>query len=229
MLIKPPSNKFYHLMADLRKKSAVEDYVKIRKRLCDFMTSLQAKVLIPICGNCYSDKINFLELPIEAPHICVDTWKDDLAWEVGLTEREIRNISRKIRQGEDILIHCGACSTPLQYGQDYFYVDSEFFEDYFDIPASRRKKPSRRIKKEITKLYEHKCYGCGKKLSKADITNDHIVARVHGGETSPLNLQVLCKNCNNNIKGSRKVGTVNVLLTFLLRPPPSDSYEGVTW
>ena len=213
-------------MVDLRRKSALEDFVKIRKRLCDFMTSLQAKVLTPLCGGCYYSKIKLLELPGEPPHICSETWRNDLAWEVGLTEKEIRNIARMLKQGDDVPLRCGTCSTPLQYGEDDFYVDSEFFEDYFDIPA---KKPSKRTKKEIARLYEHKCYGCGKKLSKIDITNDHIVARVHGGENSPLNLQVLCKNCNNHIKGPRKVDTINVHLTFLFRPPPSDSYEGLTW
>jgi 5-methylcytosine-specific restriction endonuclease McrA len=173
--------------------------------------------------------VNFLELPIEPPHICSHTWRSDLAWEVGLTEKEIRNIARILRQGDDILLRCEKCSIPLQYSEDDFYVDSEFFGDYFDISASRRKKPSRQTKREIARLYGHKCYGCGKKLSKVDITNDHIIARFHGGETSPLNLQVLCKKCNNNVKGSRKVDTINVHLTFLFRPPPSDSFEGVIW
>lgn len=229
MRINPPTDKLGHFIANFRRRYAVEDFVKIRKRLCDFMTTLQAKVLTPICGNCYLDKVNFLELPIEPPHICTDTWRNDLAWEVGLTEKEIRNIARKLREDEDVQLRCEKCSTLLQYSQDDFYVDSEFFEEYFDIPESRQRRPSRQLKKEIARLYGHKCYGCGKKLLKEDITNDHIVARVHGGVISPLNLQVLCKNCNNSIKGSMKVDTVNVHLTFLFRPPPSDSYEGVTW
>jgi hypothetical protein len=227
--INPPTDKLDHFIANFRRSYAVEDFIKIRKRLCNFMVSLHAKVLLPICGDCYSYKVHLLELPIEPPHICADTWQEDLAWEVGLDEEEVQEIENKIKNDEDIQIFCSRCNNLLHYGHDDFYVESESFEEHFDIPESRHRSPSRRIKNEIARLYGHKCYGCGKKLLKKDISNDHIVARVHGGLTSPLNLQVLCRNCDNNIKGGRKTESINVHLTFLFRPPPSDSYEGVTW
>jgi 5-methylcytosine-specific restriction endonuclease McrA len=229
MRITPPTDKLYHFIASFRRKSAIEDFVEIRKRLCDFMTALHAKVLLPVCCDCYSYEAYSLELPIEPPHICADTWEEDLAWEVGLTDEEIKEIKSKLRDDGDVQLLCSRCSKPLEYGRDDFYVDSEPFEEYFDIPESTKRRPSKRLRKEIARLYGHKCYGCGKKLSKRDISSDHIVARVHGVLTSPLNLQALCRNCDNNIKGGRKVENVNIHLTFLFRSPPSDSFEGVTW
>lgn len=229
MKIIPSNEKLSHFIASFQRKAAVEDFVRIRKRLCDFMSALHTKVLMPICGACYSCKVHLMKLPIEPPHICADTWKDDLAWEVGLDEKEIKEIEEKIQNDEGVEFFCSNCRVSLEYGQDDFYVESEFFEEHFDIPESTYKNPSKQLKKQIEGLYGKRCYGCGKKLIKRDISNDHIVARVHGGLTSPLNLQILCRNCDNNIKRSRKVETINVNLTFLFRPPPSDAFEGVTW
>lgn len=113
MIIKIPSDRLYHLLAIHERKSAVEEHTKIRKRLCDYMTSLQAKVLTPICEGCYSYKVHLLELPIEPPHICENTWKNDLAWEVGLTEKEIRNISKKYDKVTTFLF--AAINVLLQY------------------------------------------------------------------------------------------------------------------
>lgn len=229
MLIKPLSKELTHFIASLRRESAIGDFTKIRKRLCDFMTVLHAKVLLPICEDCYSSRIHLLELPIELPHICSDTWQEDLAWEVGLDEEEIKEIEKGTREDGGLEIFCNQCNRLLRYGHDDFYVESELFEEYFDIPDLRHRRPSRKLRKEIARLYGHKCYGCGKKLLREDISNDHIVARVHGGLTSPLNLQILCRNCDNSVKGGRKVESINVNLTFLFRPPPSDSYEGAIW
>ena len=41
-----------------------------------------------------------------------------------------------------------------------------------------------------------KCYYCGKKLTKKDMTLDHIYPRSLGGPTIPQNLVPACKTCN---------------------------------
>lgn len=193
------------------------------------MTSLNAIVLLPVCVDCYSYECHVFERPIEPPDILRYTWKGDLVWEVGLTEDEIRQIDEKNKSREDIELRCGKCGNLLEYGKDDFYVESEPLPEYFNISESTDRAPSKQLREEIIKLYGQKCYGCEKKLLKEDVTCDHIIARVHNGYTSPLNLQILCKNCNNKIKGDRKVKVVNVNLTFLFRSSPSDSYEGVIW
>lgn len=65
-------------------------------------------------------------------------------------------------------------------------------------------------------------------LTLADVTLDHIVARAHGGEAVPLNLQVLCESCNQK-KKDLAVMTMEIALDFPLRPAPSDGYEGLIW
>ena len=42
------------------------------------------------------------------------------------------------------------------------------------------------------------------------------------------NLQPLCQSCNQE-KADKEVDVVDAVLTFPLRPPPSDGFEGVIW
>ena len=53
---------------------------------------------------------------------------------------------------------------------------------------------SRFIPKSVkTQIYTGKCANCGKKHS---LEYDHVIKYSHGGENSPQNLQMLCRNCN---------------------------------
>jgi len=229
MKIRPSSKQFDHLIANLSRQSAQHGFVKIRKKFCDYMASLNAIVLLPVCVDCHSHECHVFGQSIEPPDISEYTWKEDLAWEVGLTEYEIRQIDERIKNGGDIELRCGKCSNLLEYGKDNFYVESEPFSEYFSIPESTHRAPSKQLREEIIKLYGQRCYRCSEKLSKEDVTCDHIIARVHNGLTSSLNLQILCKNCNNKVKAGRKTKIINVNLTFLFRPPPHDFYEEVMW
>lgn len=57
---------------------------------------------------------------------------------------------------------------------------------------------------------------------------DHIVAVSRGGVTEVANLQPLCEPCNQE-KADRGVEVIEITLTFPLRPPPSDAFEGIFW
>jgi 5-methylcytosine-specific restriction endonuclease McrA len=60
------------------------------------------------------------------------------------------------------------------------------------------------------------------------LTLDHIVAEAQGGTWETINLQPLCRACQNK-KADLPVETVVVALDMLLRPLPSDSYDGPVW
>jgi len=69
----------------------------------------------------------------------------------------------------------------------------------------RRKQASiytsnRKVRERILSKYNHKCVECG---SKKDLTIDHIIPVLLGGNNSDENLQVLCRSCNS-CKGCKK-------------------------
>ncbi|MBI3616961.1 MAG: HNH endonuclease [Candidatus Omnitrophica bacterium] len=230
MRLRPHIDKeLEHFLNQERRKSAQREFVRLRKHFCDFMTALNAEVLVPHCVDCCSYQCNTFEIDLKPPDILADTWQSDLAWEIGLTEEEIKNIEEKIGIGEDLEVRCHQCRQAIQYGQDDCYVDKISFSEYFDIPERDIKRPPKRLRKELGNLYEKKCFGCSLVLTKKDISCDHIVAHVHEGKTSVLNLQILCVRCNTKIKGELKAKEINVHLTFPFRPPPSDAYEGAIW
>jgi len=177
MRITPPSKEINHFISSYITQVSQEEYVKLRKKFCDFMTSLNAIILVPICEDCYSIKCHSLELNWEPPHIVAETWKNDIAFEVGLTEVEIQEIESKINNDEDMVLRCNECRNKLEYGKDNFYVESISFEEHFHISGSVSKKPSKQLKRSINKLYGNNCYGCGKKLTRKDTSYDHIIAK----------------------------------------------------
>ena len=54
--------------------------------------------------------------------------------------------------------------------------------------------PSRKLRNEILKLYERKCFACG---SAEGLEIDHIQPKSRGGKAAFANLQPLCRKCNN--------------------------------
>lgn len=44
------------------------------------------------------------------------------------------------------------------------------------------------------------CYFCGKKVHPAEITMDHLVPLIRGGESIKGNIVPACKDCNNKKK-----------------------------
>lgn len=84
------------------------------------------------------------------------------------------------------------------------------------------------MKDAVLRGFGGRCASCKKRLTPDKATFDHIVAASKGGMTEIANLQPLCQRCNE-AKGDKDVEVVDVVLTFPLRPPPSDGFEGVVW
>ncbi len=100
--------------------------------------------------------------------------------------------------------------------------------EYFGIGGHEGRKPPDWMKTAILKGFGGRCTGCRKPLTRETATFDHIVPLAKGGVTEVTNLQPLCEYCNG-AKADQAVEVVEAILTFPLRPPPSDGYDGVIW
>lgn len=111
--------------------------------------------------------------------------------------------------GQDLEIHDGA-TIPI-------YIDS--FSEYFQVPEGGMADPPASFKRRLKTVYGNSCVNCRNEFEDEDLTVDHIVARVHGGDSSPLNLQVLCRACNEK-KADAPAQTLELYLDFDLQPLP---------
>ena len=132
---------------------------------------------------------------------------------------------------------CSICSQDIRAGDGdgIFVVTEEPFEDYFglpepgDAPKQLRGKARKEMRQRIFDLYGGRCFECRKKLRIGkNLTLDHIVAKSRNGGWLPINLQPFCRRCQEK-KKDLPVETVVFALDMLLRPAPSDAYDGLVW
>lgn len=77
----------------------------------------------------------------------------------------------------------------------------------------------------LIRIYGEKCFACNEKLKKEYLTLDHIVPQSKGGEANFLNLQVLCKKCNEK-KADTLPRLIISQITAELFPPEVDCKLG---
>lgn len=109
------------------------------------------------------------------------------------------------------------------------------FADYFgfpepeDAPKSLRGKVRKKEQERLLSVYGGRCFECGKELKLGkNLTLDHVVPRSRGGTWLTTNLQPFCEGCQIK-KADLPVETIKVALDMLLRPAPSDKYDGPIW
>lgn len=112
-------------------------------------------------------------------------------------------------------------------GDELIAVEPETFCEYFGVEDEGPKKPDGDLREEIRALYGNICFRCGETKAE-EITVDHIVPKSAEGRAVPTNLQLLCKKCNRE-KADLLPERLILALDFLMRPAPSDSYEGLIW
>lgn len=217
-----------HSINTWRHSEAAQEFHSLRKGTLDFKTALKLEIIVPICEDCHIEEQYGWGLEPEMPHIMPDAWQLDLLL-LGFHLELIKSMEAAFQEDPDADIHCHLCNRQLRYwADDNCYADRISFEDYFGLQGDERKRPSKQLRQQLKKLFDSRCFGCGRYLSVEEITLDHIIARKHGGQTSVTNLQVLCPTCNNK-KKDLSIPVKEICLTFPFRPPPSDAYEGVTW
>ena len=85
----------------------------------------------------------------------------------------------------------------------------------------------------VYKVYDGKCYACGIDVKPTgndpDAKSiDHIQPHSKGGETQLLELQLLCRSCDNK-KANAVPEEETIYLCFPLVPAPSDGWPSRLW
>jgi hypothetical protein len=215
-----------------RSKEALSIFVELRKELCDAFVSLDIVVLKAICLNCRYQAIG-QEWP-DAPHPdIVRIWPELGNGRLRLYEAAGQSVEFWPADDSDAEFHsitCSLCGAEInEPGDDYesIPVMPTSFSEYFGLEEEGPKRArGKALRRERAEMYGNSCFQCKRPLTLADVTLDHIVARAHGGEAVPMNLQVLCESCNQT-KKDIPVVTMELALDFPLRAAPSDSYEGL--
>lgn len=215
-------------LGEARRELAEKDFVRYRESFGGHATFLRLKVLVPLCADCWSSEP---EMNFTVPTISSDNWELDLLL-LGFHPEVIEELKDDISEGveEERGPWCFVCGNWLPWWEDEdgCYTKEVHFADYFGFEEKAHPDVRKAMKRRLIQMYGRKCFACGQTLTTDDLTIDHIVARSQGGTGDQVNLQVLCKECNS-AKADIPVEGREAVLHFLMRPVPSDAYEGVTW
>lgn len=199
-------------------------YVQERRLNCTFMELLDLWLQAPYCLDCA------LSDPFEGdrdPDIIPMNWEEDLAWKLG--QDTLDETKKILNKDPRFAFVCKRCGKELRaWENDELYVVNYHLEENYGIALETpgRQQPSRKLKKQILKLYDNRCFGCG--CIDRPLHIDHIVPRSKGGDAAFRNVQSLCEDCGNN-KGDRLPEEVIVYSTIYFGPYPSDGYDGLFW
>lgn len=219
------------------RREAEDWYIRERKRFRDSQLLLEPVVLKPICWEC-SDQFGRSatkkgrEITLVLP--------------AKTTPRQLRIYDRsnsvlhmwKPKEPPPewwLGFNCDSCSEAIEVDdcEGVVAVTEEPFAEYFGLPLDAPKKLRGKAKKEmqarLSELDSCRCFECRKRLRVGkNFTLDHIQPQSLGGQAFAINLQPFCYRCQRE-KKDLPAKTVTVALDMLLRPPPSDSYEGSIW
>lgn len=100
------------------------------------------------------------------------------------------------------------------------------------LRAMRSKKKAIKFSKENIYVRDSgKCQYCGNKISRAEMTYDHVVPRAQGGKTEWTNIVVSCNPCNQKKRNQTPAQAGMKLLTIPVRPKklPEHATFTLTW
>ena len=213
-------------------KEVMRAIVELREKHSSYLKVPVVYVLTPVCVDCWSYDQYHYEGEWRFADITPEDWQNELLL-FGLTEVEVAGIAEMLQES-DANVYCKSwCGRSLLYGRDEFYIQRQAFEDYFSriLPPSEnedRRNPPEWMQRLIFKAYGSKCFGCGRALIWAERSTDHIMPRSAGGIAEPMNLQLLCRRCDNELKRDLVPEEEELTLHFPLIPV-SDGYDGPLW
>jgi 5-methylcytosine-specific restriction endonuclease McrA len=198
-------------------------YVKMRRENCTFMEILDLWLKAPYCFDCavsdpfWRDKL---------PDITQKTWEENM--EIILGSEFLDEVEKVLKTENDYYLTCKKCKKELRPWDDDIYIVTYHLEEHYNIPLEEPDKtnPSKKLRKQITNLYNNKCFRCNTSDKKLHI--DHILPRCKGGTGAFRNLQTLCEECGN-LKGDRIPVEVTFNSLMYFTRYSSDSYEGLFW
>jgi HNH endonuclease len=219
-------------------KEALRIFIQMREHLCDALVTINPVVLKPVCplciyrltGEAWLDWLNTSSIDI------VILWPEPDETNFRLYDAARHSVifwPAENSHGDNFWpIDCYLCNDRINSRADkeqIIPVVPTPFSEYFNIDEEGPKRArGRKLRAELAEMYGYTCFQCKNPLSLKDVTLDHIVARSQGGQSVPINLQVLCWTCNQKKKDDQ-VLSIKIGLDFPLRPAPSDSYEGLIW
>jgi 5-methylcytosine-specific restriction endonuclease McrA len=203
------------------------DAIRRARRGHDHMTAVDIRVLVAQCTGCAYSEARATEGMVEPP----DIFGSDLTTgyeAIGLTRKQIKAVKKAIEEGSWSPRCYYWCGSRIDVIGEGFHVRRASLSAYFGLDAHEGRKPPEWMRDAVLRGFGGRCGGCRRRLTPTNTTLDHIVAKSKGGLTEMTNLQPLCERCNGK-KGDSEVEVVDVVLTFPLRPAPSDGFEGVIW
>lgn len=198
-------------------------YVQQRRIHCNFLQIMDLWLIAPYCTECA------LSDPFEGnriPEITPESWETDLLLNVG--QSVLEQTQRALRENADFYFLCKMCGCELRpWWNNEIYVTSYHLEEHYSIPLQTpgRKHPSKKLKKNIIRLYDNRCFNCN---SKEDLHIDHVSPKTKGGDAAFRNLQPLCLSCGDR-KGEQLPEEIKIYSTIYFGHYPSNSYEGLFW
>lgn len=203
----------------------VYEAIRRARRGHDHMTAVTLWVMVPKCMGCVYSEARWLEEEPQLPQGYESDWAMDYR-ALGFSRREIQAVKRGLEDGS-WRPRCYRCGSSIDVVGEGFCVRRTSISEYFGLKAYDGK-PPKWMKGAVLRAFGNKCPGCRKRLTPDAVTIDHVVATSKGGRSEVANLQPLCQPCNA-AKGDQDVESVDVMLTFALRPAPSDGFAGVIW
>jgi hypothetical protein len=176
---------------------------------------------------CYECALSSPLFNYDLPDISPNNWEEDLGWVLG-TEGAGR-ILALIADDPDFAFLCKGCGRSLApwSSKDDVYEETYHLEEHYGIPLETpgKRVPSAKLRKQIFKLYDHACFGCG---ARTNLHLDHILPVSRGGDAAFRNLQPLCERCGQ-AKGDGLPEDIEVHSDIYFGPYPSDGFPGLFW
>jgi hypothetical protein len=238
----PPDAREQALMEEAARyvrRSAEEWYHHTRRKYGHSRMLLEVVVLKPVCDDCLAR----FDLPTSLDR-CWSKREPDIE-AVLLPEKtrpkrltiydRAKRLAYLWRNGSPPAwwpgVQCTDCRQTIEDSRDIFAVYEEPFAEYFGLPdpegapRNLRGSTKKKVRERLAKIYGGRCFECGKRRK---LTLDHIEPKSKGGAWVTTNLQPFCHECQKK-KADRKPVKVLMALDMLLRPPPSDSFDGLVW
>jgi hypothetical protein len=238
----PPNPRERALMekaARYVRHSAEEWYHRTRRKYGHSRVVLEPVVLKPVCDDCLAR----LDLPTSL----------DRCWSTKTADIEAVVLPEKTRPSRFAIydrakrlvylwragstsewwpgVQCTDCRQTIEDSDDIFAVQEEPFAEYCglpnpeDAPRNLRGSSKKEVRERLARIYGGRCFECGKRRK---LTLDHIEPKSRGGTWLTTNLQPFCRECQEKKADLQPVNVV-IALDMLLRPPPSDSFDGLVW
>jgi hypothetical protein len=236
----PPTKRDCATMEQAAKyiQHTAEDwYHTTRRKLGHSRLILEPVVLKPICDDCL---VRF-DLPTTLDRCWITKAREEIV--VVLPEKTRPERLAFYDRGKRLVhlwrkeesswrdVGCSDCRQPIHDEYGIVSVYEEPFAEYFglpdpeDAPRNLRGDRKKKVRDRLAKIYGGRCFECGRRRK---LTLDHIEPRALGGTWLTTNLQPFCDECQKK-KAALPAENVVIALDMLLRPLPSDSYDGPLW